>query len=95
MHTQEKLIEYDKNRILRGDYMKIKEEQECYLVRHEYTDEFGFYEKENIAIYATEKLAQKIVDKLNLEKTPESDPDYDPVEDYFYEPYTIRTEMEE
>ena len=34
-------------------------EQECYLVRHEYTDEFGFYEKENIAIYATEKLAQR------------------------------------
>ena len=70
-------------------------EQECYLVRHEYTDEFGFYEKENIAIYATEKLAQRVVDKLNSEKEPEGDPDYDPVEDYFYEPYLIHTEMEE
>ena len=75
--------------------MNTNTEQKCYLVRREYTDEFGFYEKENIAIYATEKLAQMVVDKLNSEKPPIGDLDYDPVEDYFYEPYIIHTKMEE
>lgn len=58
-------------------------------------DEFGFYEKENIAIYATEKLAQRVVDELNSEKAPEGDSDYDLVEDYFYEPDIMHMEMEE
>ena len=75
--------------------MNKNTEQKCYLVRREYTEEFGFYEKENIAIYATEKLAQMVVDKLNSEKPPIGDLDYDPLEDYFYEPYIIHTKMEE
>ena len=58
-------------------------------------DEFGFYEKENISIYATEKLAQRVVDELNSEKAPEGESDYDLVEDYFYEPDIMHMEMEE
>ena len=76
-------------------YEEKEKEKECYLVRREYTDEFGFHEKENIAVYATKCLAQEVVDKLNSEKPKEGDPDYDSIEDYFYEPYTIHTKIDD
>ena len=79
-------------------YQEKEEKQkdnECYLVRHWYTDEFGFYEKENIAIYATKELAERAVAIFNCEKPQEGDVDYDSIEDYFYEPYTIRTKFDD
>lgn len=67
----------------------------CYQIGHEYTDEFGFNEKELLEVYKTEELATEICKQFNEDLPDKEDEDYDPVEHYWVEEQTIQTKIGE
>lgn len=97
INQEDVLFYYLEKELERGQIVWVPEhcKEKCYQIGHEYTDEFGFNEKELLDVYKTEEVAMEACKQLNDDLPDEEDEDYDQYENYWIEEQVIRTTAEE